>query len=153
MLEKVSARRSALNLVEKVLATLQDYRITERLPFSALPARISHDVDKTLPASTVCPRLLFPRLPGPSSSSILPSPEDQLPNVGELWEELRLWGTLRHLAVERNCVSHPYMVDGEDVENSQVPILFSWKIRVSFCYEDEAQRFEDADVTLCGWAL
>ena len=70
----------------------------------------------------------------------------QCPSPGELYDEVRKWGSLRQVSVW----AHEAARQGE---NGQL----RWGARVEFWYEDEAARFEvgfgQTGSTIKGWQL
>lgn len=58
----------------------------------------------------------------------------QVPALGELFDIVRPWGSLRQITV--------WLEKGQSAESDQLQPALSWGARVSFWYEDEARRFE-----------
>lgn len=102
---------------------------------------------------------MLPRAPEPGSAQTWPTPAAQIPNVGYLWDIIRPWGALSRIDVRALAVrtesddSDDEYDSGEESDEEEDEELYTWKIQVSFCDEDEAQRFEDNVTYAGGWEL
>lgn len=144
---------------EKALAIYKG-KLQERYSSVVLsPFSDNIPMDPTLP-TTLRPRV---ETSDGSSSNVLPTHYSQLPDMALFWEAIRPWGSVMRLKMFTRRVDTPKDrassdnedEDGDDSDSYVNPhtCYYQWQIQVVFCYKEEAQRFADSVMSICGRSL